>query len=67
LDTTTKHAFRTIGPFSVSTGHTADGSQATVEVTIRRDKLGQGNHAEDIQFELANLLVDALEKRTRKG
>jgi hypothetical protein len=63
LDTATKHVYRTIGPYQVSTGHQANGTQALVEVVIRRDKLGMGDHAEDIQFELAGLLVKALEER----
>lgn len=63
MDTSTKYVYRHIGPFTVLTGHQANGSQALVEVVIARDRLAPGNHAEDIQFELANLLVQALEKR----
>ncbi|NUN47572.1 MAG: hypothetical protein HUU15_01915 [Candidatus Brocadiae bacterium] len=63
MDTNTKHAFRSVGPYTVSTGWREGGSQATVEVVIRRDRLGPGDHAEDIQLELARLITAALEKR----
>ena len=63
MDTSSKYVFRNIGPYTVSTGWRAEGAEALVEVTIRRDKLGPGNHAEDIQMTLAGLLVEALEKR----
>jgi hypothetical protein len=63
LDIATKHAYRKVGPVTISTGSQADGAEAIVEVVIRRDRLGPGDHLEDIQLELANLLVQALEKR----
>jgi hypothetical protein len=63
LDTAIKHVYRGLGPYTVSTGWQANGTQATVEVVIRRDRLGPGDHAEDIQMELARLVTEALEKR----
>ncbi|MCC6737719.1 MAG: hypothetical protein IT452_01630 [Planctomycetia bacterium] len=63
MDIATKHAFRKVGAVTVSTGFQANGGEAVVEAVIRRDRLGPGDHLEDIQMELANLLVQALEKR----
>jgi len=63
LDNATRHAYKRVGPITISTGWQAGGGEAIVEVTIRPDRLGPGDHAEDIQMELANLLVQALEKR----
>lgn len=63
MDISTKQAYRKVGGVTVSTGSRADGAEAIVEVVIRRDRLGPGDHLEDIQLELANLLVQALEKR----
>lgn len=63
MDISTKQAYRKVGGVTISTGSRADGAEAIVEVVIRRDRLGPGDHLEDIQLELANLLVQALEKR----
>lgn len=69
MDIATKSAFRTVGPVTISTGFEDNGRRAIVDVAIRVDRLGPGEHAEDMMFELANLLVSHLEKRyhpTRK-
>lgn len=63
MDTDSKLVYRNIGPIRISTGWQAKGAEATVEVVISRDRLGPGEHGEDIQMELANLLVQAIEKR----
>lgn len=65
LDTAVTYVYRNIGPFTVKTGWQANGAEALVEVVIRRDRMSPGNHAEDIQMELADMLVKALEPRVK--